>query len=239
MASWLTIDEATLRQIDAEALKQCKGDAVLWFHRRAILEGEYRIKCKGEKAWKTWMRIRNLPQFAVAESSVVEGWRKFVANTIGLPIAQQRDSLAVNRAIIFNACRNARDKQQVAEILKQRADSIRQVAAGGDVRFFIRLGRVLSAPRCPSSMAHEYSYANLSHWLTSHLWLMPERAASGCVAEWQGRKIKTVRELGMELERFRKAKRAYGLRSHKPTLINHITPDGALILTRQGRAFFA
>jgi hypothetical protein len=236
--SWPAIDEQTLRLIDEEARKRCTGDAAMWFHHRALLEGEFRIRNQGKKAWTGWVLARTLPQFKIAEASVIEGWRKFLENALLLPREQQADIHAINRAIIFDGCRRARNEQQLAGILQARAPSICEFAATGQVPFFRTFGRLLNPSSRSPLQAYDYVHAMLSHWLTSHLWLMPERTASDCLAGWRGQKPKTTREGDKVLWHFKKTKHGYKLKSHRPSLVGHIESDGMFILTPQGRSLF-
>jgi hypothetical protein len=236
--TWPAIDEKTQRQIDEEALKRCDGDAALWQHHRALLEGKYRICSKGKEALRGWALVQKLPQFKAAEESVAQGWRKLVKGTLRLPIELQTDKHAVNRAIIFDGLRRVRNEHQVAEILKERAESIHSFAANGDVRFFRSLGRLLN--QCSNSSLRPFTYAHmmLSHWLTDYLWLMPERTASDCLANWRGQKLKTAKDGDKELRRFKETKHDYRIKSHKPSLVDHIEADGTLVLTLKGRCIF-
>lgn len=233
------INEKTLRQIDLEAFKRCKGDAALWQHHRALLEGEFYIGYGGKENRTGWVLTGKLPQFKAAEASVIEGWRKLIKNTMLIKREQQADGNAINRAIIFDACRRAKKDEQIKQILKERADSIGTFAASGDVSFFRSLGRLLSPLRSSSSLrVYDYAHTMLSHWLTSFLWLMPERTASDCLAGWLGREPKTATEGDKELRHFKEIKRDYKLRSHKPSLIYGIEANGNLIITPYGRSIF-
>ena len=140
------IDQATLRQIDNAALKQAGGDAALWFHYRALFEGEYQARLRSREAWVGWRRSKLLPQYVKAEASAIEGWRRYVENTLQIPrhtVAkrthirptarlrgstlyssrdQQADDYWINRAIIFDACRRADNVEKVAKLLEERAD---------------------------------------------------------------------------------------------------------------------
>lgn len=240
--TWLAIDEKALRQIDEEALTRSKGDVALWHHQRALLKGEVRIHCRGNEDWRRWVLVKNLRQYKEAEASVIEAWRKYTVNVWHIPIEQQTDPSAINRAIILDGCRCAKNKEQAAEILKRRPEAIRTFAAAGDVGFFRALGRLLGAPEKtdPEKDAKKYDYAHamLSHWLTNFLWLMSEINAAGSLASWRGHRSKTAAQSDSELRHFKEAKRVYKLRSHKPSLIDHIEPDGSLILTAQGRSLF-
>jgi hypothetical protein len=236
--TWLVIDERNQRRIDEDALKLCKGDAALWQHHRALLEGEFRIWNRGGESRRGWVLVQRLPQYKAAEASVIHGWRKLVATTLRLPREQQADDYAVNRAIIFDGCRRARDEKQVSEILKERAQSIHSFAASGDVRFFRSLGRMLNLFPHSSLRAFDYAHTMLSQWLTGFLWLMPERTASDCLADWCGRKPKTALQGDRELRHFKETKHDYKLKSHRPSLVNHMEADGTLVLTLQGRSVF-
>jgi hypothetical protein len=61
---------------------------------------------------------------------------------------------------------------------------------------------------------------------------MPEQAASEHLAEGLG---STAAEATKQLRRFRAAKDAYKLKSHRPSLIHHIEPNGDLKLTLEGQ----
>lgn len=233
--AWPTIEPGEHRRINEEALKQCGGDAALWFHYRAVFEGKYRARQHSKEAWASWRRSKLLPQYEAAEKSVVEGWRKFLENTWRLPRARQTDPLAINRAMILLYCRRAKDKEQASEILKERATSIGMLAEVGDVDFFKNLGRVLSSP--PRSTRPEYKYAQgvLSNWLTSFLWLMPEKTAADCLVCWRGSRLEKVEAVSTELRHFKEIKRDYKLKAHKPSLISHIERNGELVATTEGR----
>jgi hypothetical protein len=173
-----------LRAIDAEAYKLAGGDAALWQHHRALLEGEYRILSRSRQHFQGWKRTQTLPQYKEAEASVIEGWRKWIENTAGipphtvakrihrnpstgretilyLPHEQQADTDAINRAIILRGCLCPTEAELV-RLLKERADSIRTFAANGDVDFFRALGRVLSGPRPVTVKRHYYAYDMLA-----------------------------------------------------------------------------
>jgi hypothetical protein len=255
------IDPATLRQIEEEALKRSGGDAALWYHYRAIFEGEYRQRQTCKETWVGWRKTTLLPQFKTVEVSVISGWRKYVENTLRIPRQatakrthlqpsaavrastlylaknQQADDYAINQAIIFDACRRAKNDAEIAHLLIERADSIQTFAASGDTNFFRHLGRLLGTQK--SSDLEEYQYAEylLSHWLTDFLWLMPERVAADLVEKRQQRKTpKTARESDKALRHLKDTKRKYQLRSHQPTIVAQIDSKDNLVLTAPGRA---
>lgn len=232
---WPPIEQSVLRQIDEEALERCRGDAALWFHYRAILEGEYRARLHSREAWAGWRRSKLLPQYEDAEASIIEGWAKFLYNTWRLPRTEQTDPMAVNRALVLLYCRRAKDKDQASAILKERASSIEALAEAGDVDFFKNLGRLLSSPPRSSFRNYDYAHEMLSHWLTSFLWLMPERTAADCLAGWRGCRPQTVEAGDRELRHYKEIKADYKLKSHKPSLINHIKSNGDLVFTPEGR----
>ena len=256
------IEENKLRDIDEMAQKRSGGDVALYFHLSAVFEGEHRARCHNREALACWLRSKRLAQYRQAEASVIEGWRKFVKNTLGVPAhqnakrslvrpsatvkestlycpnEQQADDYAINQAIILSTLRRGRDTEQVAALLKERADSIRTFAASGDIDFFRALGRLISAPSRSSQLpAYEYAHVLLSHWLTGFLWLMPERLAADWVARGQGRNPQIAKEADKELRHFKETKHDYGLKSHTPTLIERIKRNGDLVFTRVGHDF--
>lgn len=261
MNSGLVIAERTMRRIDREAFGRSGGDVALWYHHSALLEGEWAILRQGPKAVRMWALAKRVPQYRAAEESVIGGWRKFVENTLGilarlvatrthvqptarirertlyLPHPQQADNYAINQAIILGACRRAKNDQEVARLLVERADSIRTFAAQGNVDFFRSFGRLLSP--LPSSSLRRFEYAQfvLSHWLTSYLWLMPERTASDLTARLLGKNPATAKEGDKELFHFKEVKRDYKLRPHRPSLVN-CDSNGNVVLTDQGRSLF-
>jgi hypothetical protein len=246
-----------LQAIDAEAYARAHGDAALWQHHRALLEGEYHILSRSRQKFQSWQRTQSLPHYKDAEASVIEGWRRWIENTAGiprhtvakridrdpstgresilyLPYEQQADVDAINRAIILRACLCPTEGELV-RLLKERADSIRTFAANGDVDFFRALGRVLSGPRPVTVKRHYYAYDMLARWLTEYLWLMPERTAAHCLATSWSQAPTTARESDKALRHFKASKNAYGLKAHTPSLIESIEPDGGLCLTSEGK----
>jgi hypothetical protein len=246
-----------LQAIDAEAHARAGGDAALWQHHRVLLEGEYRIFSRSQQHFQSWKRTQSLPQYKAAEVSVIEGWRKWIENTAGiprhtvakrihrnpstgresilyLPHEQQADVDAINRAIVLRGCL-CPTEGEVVRLLKERADSIRTFAANGDVDFFRALGRVLSGPRPITVKRHYYAYEMLTRWLTQYLWLMPERTAAHCLTTSWSQAPTTARESDKALRHFKASKNAYGLKAHTPSLIESIESDGKLCLTSEGK----
>jgi len=258
----LPIDNKTLHEIDKLAMERCGGDAALWFHLRAIYEGEYRARQQSREMWAAWRRSKKLLQYEAAEASVIEGWRKFIENTLHiprhavatrvhiepsenvrestlyLPKEQQADAYFINRAIILAAVRRATNEQAI-RVLVERADSIRTFAASGDVDFFRALGRLVSAPPRSQSRGYDYAHTMLSHWLTSYLWLMPEKIAADSIAVWCGSKPRTAKQSEKELRHFKEVKRDYKLKGHTPSLIDHIEGSGNIVFTSQGKNILA
>lgn len=232
---WPAIGQDALRKIDEDAIKLCQGDMALWEHHRALLEGELRAQTKGKEFFEC---ARNLPQYRAAAASVVEAWRKLLKNIEGVPEERQTDAYAINRAIILGSCRRARNEGDVARMLKERAQSIEVFAENGDVEFFRSLGRLLSAPPRSSLEAYHYAHCVLSHWLTSYLWLMPERIAADHLAAWFGETPVSTKDSDKALRHFKKTKAQYELKAHWPNLIDEIQPDGKLILTAEGKRLF-
>ena len=246
-----------LRAIDVEARVRAGDDAALWQHHRALLEGEYQLLSRSPQHFQSWKRTQSLPQYRNAEASVIEGWRKWIENTAGIPrhtVAkrihrnpstgresilylsheQQADVDAINRAIILRGCLCPTEGELV-RLLKERADSIRTFAANGDVDFFRALGRVLSGPRPVTVKRHYYAYDMLARWLTEYLWLMPEKTAAHCLATSNGQAPRTARESDKALRHFKASKNAYGLKAHTPSMIESVGPDGGLCLTSEGK----
>lgn len=202
-----------------------------------MLKGECLIHSRGEVHWASWLRVQSLPQYKDAEASVIESWRKMVANVLYIPRSQQNQADAVNCALILLGCLRAPNKQAAAQVIRQRANAIRALAMNGNTEFFRHLGRILSETRRINLSRYEYPHAMLSQWLTGYLWLMAEK----CAAEWLGRWL-GVREVSnaSTVRRFRKAKHdGYSLKSHSPSLVNHIEDDGKIVLTKEGRRLLA
>jgi hypothetical protein len=247
-----------LQAIDAEAQTRAHGDAALWQHHRALLEGEYRLLSRSWQHFQSWQQTQSLPQYKDAEASVIEGWRKWIENTVGiprhavakridrdpppgiresilyLPCEQQADVNAINRAIILRCCLCPTERELV-RLLKERADSIRTFAANGDVDFFRGLGRALSQRRPTTLRPFYYAFELLSRWLIAYLWLMPERTAADCLSTTLGSPPCTIETSDQSLRRFKAAKATYKLKAHSPSLIDRLEPDGRILLTRQGK----
>lgn len=236
---WPSSDEATRHMVEEAALKLCGGDAALWFHHRALLKGEQRAGVVGKKALARWQVSKLLPQYGETESSVIEGWRRFIQNTLRIPRAKQADKLAVNRAIILDGWRRAGTEEHRAKVLSREANAIRVLAASGDVAFFRSLGRLLNSRSRSSLGAYNYAHAMLSHWLTSYLWLMRGKTASDWLAASFGACPETAREGDRVLRHFNATKHAYGLKSRNPSLIDRIEPNGDLKSTAEGRELLA
>lgn len=205
----------------------------LWHHHRALIEGCLEIQKRGKDAWRDFVRVRNLPQYADCETSVIEGWRKFTKNSVGVPPDQQRDQYAINYAVIFDSLK--RRPEEGASLLKQYPGTVAEAASRGDVDFFKRLGRYLGKSEGANYLQDfNYAHAVLVHWITGFLWLAPERVAAEYLASRFNRKIRSARASDQALRHFKKTKAAYGLRSHRRALISEIKSDGSIVLTPYG-----
>jgi hypothetical protein len=256
-----TIDADTLRRIDEEARNRSGGDIALWEHHRALLEGEAVAKAHGEQAYRFFILARNLPQYQDAEASVKEGWRLYVEHDLGIPAHRpatrrpakpsrsnvresiaylskdlQADDYAINVAIVLDAVRSASDDKERSKILHERAQSIHAFAEDGNLDFFRRLGRLLSEPSNSTSQAkYAFTRVLLSEWLTSFLWLMPEKLAADHLALRLGQEpAANATDLGKRLRRFKKSKAGYRLKAHRPSLIKVVTREGGIIPTPEG-----
>jgi hypothetical protein len=226
------IDEDTGRRFDNAATQRCGGDIALWLYIRAFVEGEYWIWRRGEEHFRRWVVAKKFPEYKEIETSVIEGWRTYVENTLKIPKNQQTDSYLFNCALFLDRLRQKRRTDQAPDLFKKDSSTINAAASRGDVDFFRRVGRVLNETKPGGRNQFEFSRLLLSHWLTSYLWLMPEKIAAEWLARW----------LGVEnsLRRFRAAKHeGYALKSYDPSLINHIEKDGTLKLTAEGRRLFS
>jgi hypothetical protein len=89
-------------RIDQEARSRSNGDIALWFHHRALLVGAWGIRQRGDVDWRSYLRTKKLEQYSAVEQSVIQGWRKYVQNTVGIPSEKQQDEYALNRALVFD-----------------------------------------------------------------------------------------------------------------------------------------
>lgn len=222
-----------LRKINQTAWERSGGDAALWFHHLALIEGCLNIHNRDEQALQAFAAFMKLPQFRDCEASVIEGWRKFTENVTGVPPELQRDDYAKNCAIVIDALR--RQPAKAAEVLKERPETFGEAARQGNVEFLKHVGRLLTKRRASNHLRDfDYAQAILSHWLTSYLWLMPERTAADFLAERFLKRISSEQDSDRELRHFRKVKASYGLKSHRPTLVVEIKPDGSIVFTAEG-----
>jgi len=102
--------------IEQEALKRSGGNAALWFLHCALLEDELRIHSRGREAWENWRWVGKLPQYRIAEASVIVAWQRFAANVLGIPREQQTDAMAINRALILDECLHATNREPHVEL---------------------------------------------------------------------------------------------------------------------------
>jgi len=217
--------------LDREASNLSRGDMALWFHHRALLVGEWTIYHRGNAHWRSYLRTKKLPQYSAAEQSVIEGWRKYIQNTAGIPPERQRDRYAVNCGLVFDWLRRKAGKAQLANVFKRRADTFYTAAKKGDLDFFRHVGRLLGDKGNSNYLQRfEYAHGMLWRWLTECYWLMPAKIASQLVA------------IGLSVpdkeKTFLAIKSRYGLRSHNPPLIERLERKGKFlqpVLTKQGR----
>jgi hypothetical protein len=203
----------TEKRIDREARKLSAGDLALWLHYRTLLLGERKICRRGKKHWISYLLTKRLKQYPAVEKSVIGGWRRFIKHTTRIPSRKQADNYAKNCWIVLDGLRR-KPRSQHAEILKHRAGTFRAAAMRGDTDFFRAVGRLLSrAGRSGYLKRFEYAEAMLSRWLTDYYWLMPAKLASYLLS--------IGLDVGDNLRSFLASKSRYGLKSHRPTLIQH------------------
>jgi hypothetical protein len=219
-------------QLDRRASELSKGDVALWFHHRALLLGGWGIYQREGTHWSSYLRTKKLDQYLAVEESVIQGWRRFVQNTAGIPPETQRDPYAVNCAIVLDWLRRKRGSGDVRDIFRRRANTFSVAAKKGDANFFRAVGRLLGQ-KAKSDHLQRFDYAHgmLSHWLTESFWLMPAKIASHCLATRLG--------VPDNIKTFLAFKSRYGLKSHKPSLVAHLETESAkvarLVLTRRGK----
>lgn len=219
-------------QADQEAWKLSRGDIALWFHHRSLLTGEFLICQRGEQLWGSYLRTKLLAQYAAVEQSVIEAWRIYVQNTMGIPPEKQADPYAANCGIVLDALKRKRGTKDVADVFRRRSETFHAAAKQADSEFFRAVGRLLSETgESPYLKRFEYAHSILWRWLTEAYWLMPAKLVSELVAMGLGVTDKEKTFLAVKCR--------YGLKSHEPSLIDHFEKAGLNILrpvlTKKGK----
>lgn len=219
-------------KVDQEAWRLSANDMALWFHHRALLTGEFFMQRRSAQEWRSYLRTKELAQYAAVEQSVIQAWRTYVNNTAGLPPGKQTDPYAVNCVIVLDALRRKRGSDQLREVFKRRSHTFHVAAERGDLEFFRAVGRLLSETEQSGYLKRfEYVHGMLWRWLTESYWLLPAKIASQLVATGLG--------VPDSPKTFLAIKSRYGLKSHKPSLIDRLekVDDQFLrvVLTKRGK----
>jgi len=193
--------------------------------------GEYAVRRRGKSHWKSYLRTKALPQYPVVEQSVIEGWRKHVTKTMGLPPKKQADIYEWRCALLLYSLRR-KPCDQHAGVLKRDANTLGHAAMRGDTKLFQAVGRLLGKKGGSDFLKQfDYPHAILSRWLTDFYWLMPAKLVS--------RRLSLGLGVKDNLKSFLAAKSRYGLKSHQPNLIEYyapVTPDVEKhLLTKRGK----
>jgi hypothetical protein len=196
-----------------------------------LLVGQYAICQRGKPHWVSYLRTKALPQYPAVEQSVIEGWRKHLTKTMGLPPKKQGDIYARNCAMTLDALRR-KPRDQHADLLKHDAWTFYNAAMRGDTKLFLAVGRLLGKGGQGDYLKQfEYTQAILSRWLTDYYWLMPAKLVSYRLSS--GLRVQD------NFRSFLAAKTRYGLKSHRPTLIHgfeKVSPGmEAIVLTPEGK----
>ena len=218
-------------KIDAEVRKRSGGDIALWFHHKAILTGEWRIRQRGDRDWEIHQRAVRLSQFREVEESVVNGWRKYIQATTGTKALAQRDVRQIERALVCDRLRRKADPPELAVLFMRRANIFLEAAKDGDIEFFRTVGRLLSKKKTIRCLKRaRYAHNVLSRWITERYWLMPAKVVSLLMSIDSG--------LPHNVKSLLAFNGRYKLKSHDPVLVDRVVMhDGCLVSypTKQGK----
>jgi hypothetical protein len=219
-------------QIDAEVRKRSGCDIALWFHHKAILSGEWRVRQKGDRDWEIHQRTLRLSQFREVEESVINGWRMYIRATTGIRASTKRDTEQIERALVYDELRRKVGTPELAGMFVRRSHIVFDAARNGDVDFFRAIGKLLSEKKPKDSLKRmRYAHNVLSRWITERYWLMPPKAVSllMSIGSESANNVKSLLAF----------KGRYKLKSHCPALVARVVMhEGCLVSypTKEGKA---